>query len=893
MDYSTDEDNKLLSLAYEREFHEEFEKLKHTKIGGKINSLKKCSNYDVPDNLCLCCRCWHFKRSLAKLDSEEIKKYESRFKTKDDKEKLLICQKCLDQDKIIQFPPLFSKFEDLEIKKVDSDLSDLNRFETRLVSPKLFFWKIKLVDSSLNSQILYVPIQDVSNSSMLPRAQYCHEVTFTLVFKKKDPHLVKSFETFRPNKVNDAIKFLLKTKLFNDLKITNNKNWNQEESNMNKTDIFKFNLLEQKFRLVGLAVNYKDLILESVKKFNNRKDYTNNFRQEQAYFLKIFGGEIISPKVDIGRISLIARCKSFLQREDRRCSKDEEFIFHMFKEVIIDQLVSFVNTRIKSTPFDQMESNLGKIQTTPWYWLMKKKMLNSMMRQIGRATFIIELNSALLDWPELMETLLKVNRLKLEKNVSIDEKRKLIIDDPVTTARYVQNRMRHLLNFILDDISGPFSDNPIEDFYWRIDSSLLKVYLLIWLKDPPLTCTIENYISCSKQEMVLGQLVCKYQKHRHDKLICGWDDSQICKHGFPKPMLHQTMILEPLDVGSQNDISRMKREYSQIRAALKCLVRLKEENEKFYITFENFLKDINLTTVSYINALRSSIKKPTLFLKRQSDEIMNMEYNSSILMKNKANMNITYIMNDTDCMEKMGNICKNTEECFSSSLEFLIRANQTNNIFGQKLEDYSEVSKYDCIFKILEILVVTCSRESVLINNQSLEWMKYYYRFRPIELANMCLAEFYTEYNVMDISEKYDPLEKSVDDDLMENINIKYLQESTENGNMDLLNEIGITIGFIKRYKKTQILEYESIDDKVALFSPFTNEPGENLDKNYENEIKINESKFNHKSVLPPISQLYWSANKSEYDSGTRTESRLSENRRKIENSNFKKLFFL
>lgn len=64
--------------------------------------------------------------------------------------------------------------------------------------------------------------------------------------------------------------------------------------------------------------------------------------------------------------------------------------------------------------------------------------------------------------------------------------------------------------------------------------------------------------------------------------------------------------------------------------------------EKDNLTFEEFLQlpQINLSEDDYILAIRSSIKKTTIFLKRSLKDILVNAFNPTILGLHRANMDI-------------------------------------------------------------------------------------------------------------------------------------------------------------------------------------------------------------------------------------------------------------
>jgi hypothetical protein len=303
---------------------------------------------------------------------------------------------------------------------------------------------------------------------------------------------------------------------------------------------------------------------------------------EEATFIKIFGGEIIQDNLP-SNITCVAKCKSFFRRYDRRCAENVTYIFYMYKKLMAEKLISAINYCLKkfkvknnltvndvltnSTTMQQlirtndMKQFLRNIRSSPVYWESKKKELFAMIRQLGCPSFFITLSPAEVDWPELIVILVQnlENRKISIKDANImdrETKLDLLRRDPVTTARYFENRMRYLLNFTFNKTSGPFSENPITDYYWRVEFQTRgspHIHMVVWCKDHKeynrsdpknpgnIDCLvmIDKYVTCctnqlnepeindnceTTDEMMIKKLI-KYQRHRH-KRNCQIEDRE-------------------------------------------------------------------------------------------------------------------------------------------------------------------------------------------------------------------------------------------------------------------------------------------------------------------------------------------------------------------------------
>ena len=67
------------------------------------------------------------------------------------------------------------------------------------------------------------------------------------------------------------------------------------------------------------------------------------------------------------------------------------------------------------------------------------------------------------------------------------------------------------------------------------------------------------------------------------------------------------------------------------------------------IIFEDFLNKLQLTEESYILAIRHTLKRNTLFLKRAPSEIKINSYNNALLKAWQANTDIQYVLDPYAC----------------------------------------------------------------------------------------------------------------------------------------------------------------------------------------------------------------------------------------------------
>lgn len=462
---------------------------------------------------------------------------------------------------------------------------------------------------------------------------------------------------------------------------------------------------------------------------------TNQPNGEQLTFLKIYGG-YPAQKYD-KPISDGARFKSEFRMFDDRCRKNPEKIFYSYQKKQQQALISAVNICLKKTVRQEklnvedvrdnelMESIMldneaqmvmKSIRNSPSYWKEAGKVVMAMTRQLRTPHWFVTTSPSETRCPELIKLLLKVNKKENEVETQYSDKEifelprsklnALISSDPITVARYMDNRLKALRLFIHNP-NGPFSDHPPTDYFARLDhqeKGCLHCHEEIWCEGAPrydsskfekdhekranfdeqdiwkqmeqeqkeneiLISYIDSHVTCHRpsDDIVRCDAFKEYEKDhtRYDK---GWPIShqfhihrvncrvyeydkenptgkpyRNCKYHFPRPILNDTMILRPL----QSDEFEPEEKAIHINTYRYIREKLEEvvSNKLKVKTLEEFLSRIKISKVQYIFALRASIKMTTVFLKRNHREIMVNNYNPKIYVRHRGNMDIQYVTN--------------------------------------------------------------------------------------------------------------------------------------------------------------------------------------------------------------------------------------------------------
>jgi len=276
-----------------------------------------------------------------------------------------------------------------------------------------------------------------------------------------------------------------------------------------------------------------------------------------------------------------------------------------------------------------------------------------------------------------------------------------------------------------------------------------------------------------------------YQLHKHSHTCYKKNrKAKICRFGFPKPPLPETMILNPFDKKEDKKVIETHRKtYANIQEKLTSMGRSFKEN----INFQEFLQSLSLTNEEYILAVRSSIRRATVFLRRETSEIFINNYNKKLLIAWRANMDIQYILDTYACTRYcVGYIMKS-----DGGVSKLLRAAQKemengNHTALEKLKRFAKVLCHGCEVStqeaagfLLGLPNTMCSRQDVFINTSEpldrigflkpqkelnkleddseeifVQGLHDHYSNRPEQLEDVCLAEFASMYDKVGFKKK-------------------------------------------------------------------------------------------------------------------------------------------
>lgn len=208
----------------------------------------------------------------------------------------------------------------------------------------------------------------------------------------------------------------------------------------------------------------------------------------------------------------------------------------------------------------------------------------------------------------------------------------------------------------------------------------------------------------------------------------------MCRYGFPWPIMSKTIILDPHD--DQKDIEKYFNYYLQLRVFfsriaekykndhLKQLPETNIENVFEYIS-KHIIKT-KCTYQCYIKIIRASIKRKTVFLRRNCWELMVNAYNKEIILLHQANMDIQYITNIYNVASYLTSYVCAHDTVLSQTLQLtkhnLNKENESTDIrrklskFAKVFSNSIEIGAQENVYNLLSMNVSECSRKSIFIN---------------------------------------------------------------------------------------------------------------------------------------------------------------------------------
>ena len=889
-----------------------------------------------PTFVCTCCHQTWFSHSVvevnAKLSSVSIELKNKYFTGKvSEKNREWLCRTCLVQLKQCKIPKL-AVANGLSFPTKPPELC-LYALEERLISLRIPFMSLYNLPRGgqlqMQGSVVNVPVDIAPVVQSLPRT-INDAATVPIQLKRKLAYKSSVWkQNVRPRCVLNALRYLMTKELYKNANLSLNESWfdeiqncgqnpNAHESDDETTDSENDSDTFSEIDPDECAVGSLDTMLDDkdVDQFRSLsfapgegQRPLNLFQDKDAEYLSfptIYCGERMNTQVLEGnKIHYADLCKWELRNVDRRVANNIPNLFFKSKKLQIKQVAekgilamkrvqtkgnAYTAGEILDTAKQTAITNLDEgyyifrtIRNSPPYLDMCKKEIMAMIRQLGLPTWFISLSAADTKWHDLIVMLGKLNEKKdytndlLDGKMDWDHVTKLVSSDPVTCARYFNNRTETFIRDVLGSPHNPIHE--VTDYVYRVEfqhRGSPHIHMLIWTKNAPeygqnkedeILHFNERYVSCSIDIPDHEKQYVDLQRHRHSR-SCRKKGKALCRFGFPIPPMPETTILEPYE-GDENERIRLENIFTRIKN------QLDDMKDGSDVKFEDFLKTINCSFEDYIDAVRTSIKGPKIFLQRNLREIRINPYMKNLVSAWKANHDIQFVLDPYACAVYITDYISKSQKGMSTLLHNACKeARQGNDslrkqvrFMGNKFLNATETSAQEAVYLTLQLPLTKKTRQVIFINTsppeertrllKSQELLENLpenstdiyssneiirYAKRPRQLSHWCLADYVSQLNVQyPASDKIpfcNPYEDNEEDDLCTNDNTDNQSDSEEN----MLNEIvddkvnielknGIKIKSRKVPKVIRFVRYsEKVDrenfcrEQLLLFWPWRDE---------------------------------------------------------------------
>jgi len=311
-----------------------------------------------------------------------------------------------------------------------------------------------------------------------------------------------------------------------------------------------------------------------------------------------------------------------------------------------------------------------------------------MVAQLGCPHFFLTLSSADMSWPELFRRIGQQSGRSMTDDdiaaLSYDEKSSMLRNDPVLAARHFNHRLKA---FFKDVLVGASALGPVRYHFYRIEFQMRgspHAHCLHWTADGPdmskaTAEEIEDYFGTKVSgqlppvEDPLHALVNRVQRHTHS-VACRKGKDQHCRFSFSRPPSERTILAKLPDDGVVLELRHL---YQETNADILKRVRdvLVNSEDCSLMTLDDVLREANITSENYHNALAMSFSGRHLVLQRRPCDVYINDYNLTCLAAWKANMDVQPVLDAYACImyivayvtkdeREMGEVLRSAKKAF-------------------------------------------------------------------------------------------------------------------------------------------------------------------------------------------------------------------------------------
>ncbi|XP_062540963.1 uncharacterized protein LOC134209005 [Armigeres subalbatus] len=366
------------------------------------------------------------------------------------------------------------------------------------------------------------------------------------------------------------------------------------------------------------------------------------------------------------------KATSELRRSDRRGAKPNHLLYMAMKimRLRVTEGLQFsfksmgtanvTRAQLNDRSFVEslMERNLSFMKSIPnsvQYWYQRKQDLFAMIRQLGKPTMFLTLSASETQWPLLLKQLHKLTKeysgielVEPLQELNAQQRATLVNEDAVTCCLYFNKLVDVLMTILSSPRYSPFGINYVVDYFKRIEfqhRGSPHAHILLWLANDPGETVSEHMPAtmellrkvCSIEAMHLPETI-KKQIHNHTR-TCYKRNEKRCRFNIPYWPMNEERTLIPLTADDRRR-DQLRKRATEMRQTLET---------KAFDTIDEFLVDCRCTYDDYLDVLRSSIQRPTIFMKRGMNELWTNSFNPWIAQKLRSNMDLQVILDVYSC----------------------------------------------------------------------------------------------------------------------------------------------------------------------------------------------------------------------------------------------------
>ena len=687
-----------------------------------------------------------------------------------------ICNTCLSNIKKGKIPKL-SVINGMKFPIKPPELH-LNNLEERLISLRIPFMQIRALNSggqfSLKGSVVNVPADIEPTIQALPRLRNQSEtVPVKLKRMKEFKHSVAT-ENVRPVAVMNALQTLMDTsQLYKEANISVHDKWNFDTAEESTEDTLDNQAISDSdsdtFSETGDDVDTALMTLLDENSVDKNEILSvapgegqrplSIFKDKHAEYLAfptLFCGQT---RVDNSErhvpVYYSDICKWELRCIDRRVALHIPNLFYKMKKLQIEQVSSKVHLAVRRcktkgksyTAGYILKDNMGEslvrldegyrifktIRNSPQYWENQKRDVFAMIRQLGIPTLFLSLSANDLHWAELIIALGKLvdnkdySEAVANNTLSWETRSRLVQSDPVTCVRHFDQRVTQFIETVLKSPHSPLGI--LQDFFYRVEFQQRgspHIHMLAWIQESPkygenddteVLEYVDRVASCNADVPDDLKEILNCQRHKHSR-TCRKAGKPVCRFGIPFPPMRVTTIIQPYN---GDDRSVYEGHYSRVQEHLNTLER--------DISFEDFLKELDLGEDEYMKAVQTSVKTEKVFLKRRPIENRINPYLKDLLGVWKANHDVQFVLDAYACavyiVSYINKSAKGMSTLMAEACKEARKGNKTLKEsvrhIGNKFLNAVEVSAQEAAYLILQLNMSTKSRkcEFVSTNPQS------------------------------------------------------------------------------------------------------------------------------------------------------------------------------